>query len=183
MPSKQILQLKVNLCKDLPNKLVDELINSYEEITENYYFGKYEPLELNAAKLCEVTYRILEFEIKKNFTPLGKQIRNIIQKLRDLEKESSMNDSIRFHIPRVAISIYNIRNKRGVGHIGGDIDPNFSDSTYVACAVDWILAELIRLHYHCDLEEAQKIVTSLVQRKIPLIYEIEVEECPNAFDT
>lgn len=171
--TSQLQQLKGDLSQSIPCELVEKLLDSYREIKENFYLGKHEPSELNGAKFCEVIARILEHEARGMFTPLGTSIKNMGDKLRGFENETNANESVRFHIPRVANAVYNIRNKRGVGHIGGDVDPNLADSTFVTAGADWILAELVRLHYHCTLEEAKKIVESLVQRRLFLVYEVE----------
>jgi hypothetical protein len=153
--------------------LVDGLLDAFREIRENLYLGKDEPAELNAAKLTEFVIRILEHETTGSYTAVGVRIVNVAERLRQFENCTQSNDSIRFHIPRVASAVYNIRNKRGVGHVGGDVNPNLADSTFVAVASDWILAELIRLHYSCSLEDAQRWVDGLVQRRLFLVYEID----------
>jgi len=83
-----------------------------------------------------------------------------------------MNESYRIHIPRVLVAMYNIRNKRGVGHLGGDVNPNSSDSSLLVACADWIMAELFRIHYQCPLDEAQEIVNALVQRRLNLVHKI-----------
>ena len=157
----------------LPTELVSPLIDAYREVKENYYLGRHEPAELNAGKLCEVLFRILEHECGNIPTPLGVSIRPFDARCRAFESKTQANESIRFHLPRLAIAIYDIRNKRGVGHVGGDVNPNFADATLVSTVADWVMAELIRLHYHCTLNEAQHWVSGLVQRKILLVYEID----------
>ena len=165
-------QLQKDFSKSLPAELVNALFKSYRELKENFMLGKHEPTELNAAKLCEVVYRILEFETTRKYTALGVEVRNLGQHLKACEGATATNDSVRFHIPRVATAIYDIRNKRGVGHVGGDVSPNVADATFVAGAADWIVAELVRLHYQCTLEVAQGIVDGLVQRRSPLVYAV-----------
>jgi hypothetical protein len=158
----------------LPDELVDYLLTAYIEIKENYILGKHEPSELNGGKLVEACYRIIEFETKTTFTPVGVHTPDMIGKLRALEQlpSSSANESYRIHIPRALTMIYNIRNKRGVGHLGGDVNPNFTDSTLISVCSDWILAELLRIYYNCSLNDAQKIVDSIVVRPSFLIHKI-----------
>lgn len=169
----QFEELAEDLSQDLSKQLVEKLLKTYKEIKENFYLNRHEPAELNAAKFCEVIFRILEHETTTgHYTPLGTRIRNLGDRFRSFENITAANDSVRFHIPRVAIAIYNIRNKRGVGHVGGDVDPNLADASFVCAGADWILAELVRLHYHCTLEEAQELVDGLVQRKLLLIYKV-----------
>lgn len=100
----------------------------------------------------------------------------MIGKLRAFEKSTSTGslESYRIHIPRVLATIYNIRNKRGVGHLGGDVNPNFADSTFIVTCVDWILAELVRVHYTCSLDEAQKMVDSIIIRPSFLVTKLMI---------
>lgn len=53
-----------------------------------------------------------------------------------------------------------------------DIDPNYMDATFVVSCADWIMAELVRLLHNVSVDEAQKIVDSLVTKQIPVIWQI-----------
>jgi hypothetical protein len=68
-------------------------------------------------------------------------------------------------------ALYEIRNNRGVGHTGGDVDPNYMDSVAVVGLVDWIMAELIRVFHNLQTAEAQELVDQIVDRKTPLVWE------------
>ena len=128
---------------------------------------------MNGGKFTEACARILEQELTGTYTPLGTPIRNMALLLRGFESQpATHNESIRVHIPRVLLSIYNIRNRRGVGHLGGDVNANVADSTLIISNADWILAELYRIFYSTSLEEAQKIVNELVSRKLILVHKI-----------
>ena len=81
--------------------------------------------------------------------------------------------SLRILIPRVLLPLYEIRNNRGVGHVGGDVNPNFLDATAVYGMASWVLAELIRVFHNVPTKEAQQTVDALVERKHPLIWEVE----------
>ena len=80
--------------------------------------------------------------------------------------------SVRVHIPRVLVSLYEIRNNRGVGHVGGDVNPNHMDATLVMESAKWILAELIRVFHDINTQEATEIVDALIDRTIPVIWEV-----------
>lgn len=170
-----IEQIKQDLANNYPEELVDILMDSYVELKQNFILLRHEPAELNGGKFVEACYRILQYVSKNSYTPPGKPIPDLIGKLRAIEQlpASTCNESCRIHIPRTLASIYNIRNKRGVSHIGGDVNPNLADSTIIAAVADWVLAELYRINYRCTLDEAQKVVDGLVQLKIPLIYEVD----------
>lgn len=165
-----------DLKSKLPPELVDALLTSYDELKQNFYIGKHEPSELNGGKFCEACFRILQYETNGGtYTQIGVSVSDLIGKLRDFERlpATPTNESFRIHIPRVLVTIYNIRNKRGVGHLGGDVNPNSADSSLLVACADWIMAELFRIHYQCSLEEAQNIVNAIIQRRLNLVHEIE----------
>jgi hypothetical protein len=66
--------------------------------------------------------------------------------------------------------LYEIRNNRNVGHVGGDVDPDFMDSSAVVSMASWILAELVRVFHSVSTAEAQTIVSELVERRLPLVW-------------
>lgn len=166
-------KIRNDISKKYPKNLVDALIDSYVEIKEQYYLNKHEPSELNGGKFVEACARIIEQELMGQFTPLGTSIKNMVLLLRNFETSPvSHHDSFRLHIPRALLSIYNIRNRRGVGHLGGDVCANIADATLIATSADWVLAELYRMFYTSSLEEAQAVVTQLVKRKIVLVHEV-----------
>ena len=158
----------------VPDAIRDRLKKHYHEIKHNFALQKFEPSELNGGKFCEDVYRILEWHDSStnSYTPYGTQIKNFKISVRRFENNSNLDDSIRFHIPDILCSIYNIRNKRGVGHSPGDIDPNFMDATLVAGCIDWVMAELVRLFHNVSIDEARDIVKSITTKKIPLIWEV-----------
>lgn len=170
-----INKVSSDLKTKLPHELVDYLLNSYIEIKEHYLLSRHEPSELNGGKLVEACFRILEFETKGTYTAVGVHTPDMIGKLRAFEQLPATNliESYRIHIPRTLTTIYNIRNKRGVGHLGGDVNPNFVDSSFIVACSDWTIAEILRVHYTCSLNEAQKIVDAIVTRPTFLIHQID----------
>lgn len=162
---KEILSSKVDA------DLVGHLLEHYKELKQKFFLGQYEPSQLNCAKFAEVVIRILEYVIKGSYTPFGKNISldALTKELEQLPKDK-FPDSIRIHIPRILRATYDIRSKRGVAHIG-EVSPNLMDATFVVSACDWIMAEFIRLYYTGDSNEAQKIIDSLVEKRIPTVEE------------
>ncbi len=163
------------LLPTVPTEIVDELESSYSEIKKNFREGRYEPSELDGAKFCEVVYRLLEWytSTANTYTPFGSRINNFEKGARDFGNlPSAFPDSIRLHIPRVLIPLYSIRNNRGVGHVGGDVNPNYMDAVYVVSACDWVLAELIRVFHNVEPAKAARLVQGIVTKKVPLIWEV-----------
>lgn len=85
---------------------------------------------------------------------------------------TSGNESERVVIPRALDFLYTMRNKRGIGHVGGDVDANVIDIATMARTADWILCELIRINHGVSLEEAQDIVDGISIRQLPAIWEV-----------
>jgi hypothetical protein len=162
----------------LPAGLRDPLLQSYQEIARNYMEHRWEPSELNGGKFSEAIYSIIEGSVKGKFAVKPTKPKDMVKACRDLEglpaDSSRVGDrSLRVLIPRVIQSLYEIRNNRGVGHLGGDVDPNFLDATAVYEMASWILAEIVRIFHAISTKEAQEIVNELVERKHPLIWEVE----------
>jgi hypothetical protein len=168
--------IKKTLSSKIDTNLVEHLLKHYEELKQRFFLGQYESSQLNCGKFVEVVMRILEYITQGKYTPFGKDI-SLDVLAKDLEQlpKDKFPDSLRIHIPRILRAAYDIRSKRGVAHIG-KINPNLMDATFVVSACDWIIAEFIRLYHTGDSNEAQKIIDSIVQRKVPVI-----EEFGNAF--
>jgi hypothetical protein len=166
------------LLSGLPPSLRNPLIDSYKKIASNYVEHRWEPSELNGGKLCEVVYTIVEGAIAGHFSDKPHKPSNMVDACRALEgKPANPNRpgdrSLRILIPRMLPVLYEIRNNRGVGHVGGDVDPNLLDATAVYGMASWLVAELVRIFHGVSTEVAQSAVDVLVERKIPLIWEIE----------
>ncbi|TAN24343.1 MAG: hypothetical protein EPN33_00835 [Acidobacteria bacterium] len=161
----------------IPSGLREPLLKSYEEIAANYANRRWEPSELNGGKLCEVVYTIIEGALKGAFPTKPSKPSNMPQACRNLESISGTplpvgDRSLRILIPRALPALYEVRNNRGVGHVGGDVDPNFMDATFVFGTASWIMAELVRVFHQVDTGEAQETVNALVERKHPLVWEV-----------
>ncbi|PAY10970.1 hypothetical protein CK489_02155 [Bradyrhizobium sp. UFLA03-84] len=80
--------------------------------------------------------------------------------------------SLRILIPRLLPVLYEIRNNRGVGHVGGDVNPNLMDASAVYSMASWTLAELVRIFHNVKTDQAEAAVNGLVERKTPLIWSV-----------
>jgi len=81
-------------------------------------------------------------------------------------------ESLRTVVPRALVFMYTMRNKRGIGHVGGDVEANQIDSATLARLADWSVCELIRVYHGLSLEEAQDLVDSLAARTLPDVWEV-----------
>lgn len=65
-----------------------------------------------------------------------------------------------------------MRNKRGIGHEGGDVDANEIDSATCVRLADWCLCELVRIYHALSLEEAQALLDTISEREMPEIWTV-----------
>jgi hypothetical protein len=162
--------IKNCLVARFPTTLVDELISCYVEQKKNYYLGRMRPNEVEGGRFAEAAFRMLQHAAGIAVTPIGTQLdtEGIVRGLAPL---SSTPDSIRFHIPRTLRVIYDIRNKRDVAHLADGIDPNLQDSSFVSAAIDWVLAEFVRLAQGIPPDKALALVKAISIRRIPAVEE------------
>src|SRR5690606_7567903 len=121
---------------NLPSELRRELLECYQSIITNFVEGRWEPTELNGGKFCEIVYSIAHGALVGTFPARATKPRNMVDACRALESLPSTphlvgNRSLRIQIPRLLPYLYEIRNNRGVGHVGGDVNPNAADSSAV----------------------------------------------------
>lgn len=153
----------------LPPTLVADLLDAFQQVVRNYAEHRWEPSELNGGKLCEAAYTILEGYFAGAYRQRADKPRDMVTACRNLEKEQGPR-SARIQIPRMIMALYEIRNNRGVGHAGGDVDPNHMDATAVVYMSKWVVAELVRLLHGLTTEEATYLVDALVEREVALVW-------------
>lgn len=166
--------IRSGLAARLPARLVDELLDSHEEVKRNYFLGGLRLSAVEGGRLSEAAFRLLEAATGMAFTPLGSQLdtERLIRTLANLPA-SAHTESLRIHIPRALRLVYDIRNKRDAAHLADGIDPNVQDASLVVAIVDWILAEFVRLYHSVTADEAQRIVEDLVTRQAPVVQDFD----------
>lgn len=163
------MELRSELSSVFPEELVDALLDAYVEIETNYCAGKWKASELDAGHFVEAVRRIIEHALFGAYTPIGKSLPNFSDVVLHKYEQASGDDSYRMLIPRTLKSIYGVRNKRGVGHLG-PISPNEMDSLLILGTVKWVLAELLRLASNAAPSEVQEAISYIVERNVPLIW-------------
>lgn len=155
-------------------KYRDRLIPAYLELKRNVLESRFEAAGLSAGKFCEVAIRFLQERTLGTSTPFGTKIQNYADECRKIISSPTANatESERTILPRALVFLYTMRNKRGIGHVGGDVDANGIDLAIIARTADWIICELIRVHHGMSLEEAQDMVDALSVRQMPDIWEV-----------
>lgn len=153
--------------------IAERLLTEYDEILKRFASGDHRPTELSGGRFAEAAFRICQAACQLRVTPLGSQLPRSDRLCADLEHVPSAmaNEAFRIHVPRALRTIYDFRNKRDVAHLGMGVSPNFADSSLVIAVTGWVLAEFVRLTFSCSPAEAQLIVDSLADRRIPLIWQ------------
>lgn len=172
-PTKNKSPLETALAK-VPLPFRPKFVQHFLDVKKRIAEGKDEPVGLAAGKLCESVLRFLQHEVSGKYTPFNKQIGNFADDCRGLitSTNTAVPESLRVVMPRALVFVYTVRNKRGIGHVGGDVDANRIDAMTIARACDWIVCELIRIYHNLSLEEAQDLVDGLAQRTIPDIWHV-----------
>lgn len=162
-----------NLLKagQIPDLLVDELLEAYQEAKDRFATGDHRPSRIEGGRFGEAVFRILQHETNGGYAPLETRLPRTDHLLRDLENlpAKAHSDSIRKHIPRTLRLIYDIRSNRDAAHLG-PVDAGLQDSTLVIHCMDWVLAELVReKDAAITPEAAQRAIEGIVAKEIPAL--------------
>ncbi len=158
----------------VPAALRDPLLAAFNEIATNFAAQEWEPSELNGGKLCETAYTVLRSHVDGKWAAKPSKPKDFKQSCLNLEQipKAAFPQSVRVTTPRLLMALYEIRNNRGVGHVGGDVDANHMDATLVLSGAKWVMAELIRIFHNVSTAEATEVVDALVERAVPTVWTI-----------
>jgi hypothetical protein len=167
---------QASLLAAIPTALRDALLVEYAGIVQGYREGRWKSAGLDAGRFCEVAYTILDGATSGTFAAGPSKPKNFPQACASLESRTpvaSGDRSLRILLPRALVPIYEVRNNRNVGHVGGDVSSNKMDAEYVLAACTFVLAELVRVFHNVSTTTAQSSVDALVERRSALIWEFE----------
>lgn len=162
----------------VPLRFRKRIVGAYTEVKrrqrEASVSGSFDAAGLSAGKFCESVLRLLQDELSGQCIPFGKHIKNFPDECRKLivTKATAGPESLRIVVPRALVFLYTMRGKRGIGHVGGDVEANAIDMATIVRTCDWIVCELIRVYHGLPLEEAQALVDSLAAKHLPLVWEV-----------
>lgn len=164
--------------KKIPDQFREKILDSYIELKQRYrgaqHNAAWDASGISAGKFCESVLRFLQHALTGKHTPFGTHIKNFPDECRHLVTlpETAGVESLRVIMPRSLVFLYTLRGKRGIGHVGGDIEANAIDAATIVRVCDWVLCELIRVYHALSLEEAQALVDALSQREMPEVWEV-----------
>lgn len=160
--------------KPIPVTFRGRLLKAYTGLKNAYAESNYDACGLRAGRFCEVLLRWLQAELTTQHIAFGTKIGNFRDECGKLEQTptSAGDESLRVLIPRALNFLYTLRNKRGIGHEGGDVDANAIDAATAVRIADWCICELVRLKNAISLEEAQALCDAVVHRQQPQVWEV-----------
>lgn len=164
--------LIASLSSKIPHEVVTKTLDEYQHIKQQFFLRKFQPSELNGARFSECILRLLEHANSGTYTPFGTALKSE-QIIKQVEGNVNLPDTLRFFVPRLTRVILDVRNRRDVAHVGVVVNPNYSDALFIVQASDWILTELVRLFHTSSIDEAQRIVDSINEVRIPIVAEID----------
>jgi len=162
----------------VPSAFRSRILSSYLELKDRHsralFDSNFDSAGLSAGKFCESVLRFLQHTLTGKHIPFGKHIPNFADECRALVTlpQTAGPESLRIIIPRALVFLYTLRGKRGIGHVGGDVEANGIDAATIVRISDWNICELIRIYHSLSLEEAQGIVDTISTRNIPEIWEV-----------
>jgi hypothetical protein len=156
---------------EIPEVLRKPLLVEYKRMVERYLERNWMASKLSGGRFSELVYAILVgFANKKYPATIPEKPKNFVLACRKLEEFTGVPRSFQILIPRLLPVLYEVRNNRDVGHVGGDVNSNFMDASAVVAMTKWTLAELIRVFHKLDVKEAQSIADSLAERTLPVLW-------------
>ncbi len=158
----------------VPAQFKSKLIVRYRDLKAAYSNGEHDACGLRVGRFCEVMFRLLQDRLGRSHIPFGAKIGNFDDECRKLEQveKAAGPESLRVMMPRALAFLYTLRNKRGIGHEGGDVDANGIDAATMVRLADWCLCELIRVVHKLSLEEAQAILDAITERQLPEVWAV-----------
>jgi hypothetical protein len=158
----------------IPATFRTRLLRTYRSLKDAFASGQHDAAGLRAGRFCEVVLRFLQQELTNEYIPFGTRVGNFGAECVKLEKVPKENgpESLRLIVPKALDFLYTMRNKRGIGHEGGDVDANEIDAATSVRLADWCLCELIRVFHALSLEEGQAILDAISEREIPAVWAV-----------
>ncbi len=154
----------------IPNGLRIPLLEEFKGIINNFMEHRWTASELSGGRFCEIVYSILDGYAKGTYPSAPSKPANFVEACRRLENNASVPRSFQILIPRLLPALYEIRSNRNVGHVGGDVNPDFMDCSAVVSISSWVLAEMVRVFHGISNEEAQQLADNLAERRLPLVW-------------
>lgn len=156
----------------IPDGLRKPLLAEFDQLLSEYRAADWEKVGLKAGKLCEIIYTILHGLTSGSYASAPSKPANMVDACKALEGAgAAFSRSVRIQIPRILIAIYELRNNRAIGHVGGDVDPSHMDAELFLRAGKWMVAELVRVFSSLSSADAGALIDSVTEKILPVVWE------------
>lgn len=158
----------------IPDAFRRRIVEKYVHLRQALAEGNFDAAGLRAGVFAEAVLRLLQHHLTGTFTPFGTKLPPFHDECVRLEKTPAKpsDDGVRVMMPRALDFLYTLRNKRGIGHAGGDVDANEIDAATCVRVADWCMCELVRVFHTISLEEAQAILDAISVRRLPNVWAV-----------
>jgi hypothetical protein len=158
----------------VPKSFRFRIVSAYLSIKKAFQEGQTETCGLRAGKFCETVLRFLQHHLTGTHTPFGSRISNFDAECHRLEQtpNAAGPETLRVILPRALAFLYTLRNKRGIGHVGGDVEANQIDAATITRVADWCMCELVRVFHTLSLEDAQSLLDAVAARQLPVVWSV-----------
>lgn len=153
-----------------PQTALTLMLDDYDSMIRNLFLRKYNLVLVSAGRMVESLFVCLS-NLTSNPVAANPVFNDIHTELENMSEED-LPSSVRVIIPRAAKIVYTFRSKRNAVHVNPAVSPGYMDAVTCVSIAQWILAELVRVFSDEDPGQIVRLVQSLVDRKIPLVEEI-----------
>jgi hypothetical protein len=148
-------RLAALLSTRLPRQIAEALVDEFVQVRIDVVTGTLG--RSSAGKFVETFVKALQHLD----TGLPEKRPDIDGYLRKLDSSgANLDDGLKICASRIARSAYTLRNKRSIAH-AGEVDPNGYDLAYLLHAIQWVLAEGVRVIAGSSMKEAGDLVAAI----------------------
>jgi hypothetical protein len=150
-------------------EISDAICQSYSEIVKHFLFRNWKTAGLDAGHFVEAVRRFLEIRLFGKTQPIGKSLPKFNETELSRYANAAGDESYRILIPRTLWSLYALRNKRSIGHLGA-VPASEIDATLLLNGAKWVLSEIIRLESTLDADQTRSLVSSVIKRHEGIVW-------------
>jgi hypothetical protein len=159
------------ILKDLPNSYYKALLEDYIDALKYHNSNSWRQSGQAVGRLTETAYSIILGKLKGSYEEKPSKPTNFPVACSQLSQIAGDHDrALRIQIPRVLAAVYEFRNNRDLGHIGGDVDASRMDAEWLMQSARWILAEIVRVFSGVDSDSAKDLIDKITTRDHPAIW-------------
>jgi hypothetical protein len=138
----------------IPEKVATALVDQFLALRVDTAMGR--TGGSSAGKFVEAVVQALQ--AMEGRTPDSKP--RVEQYLRDVESRNTLDDGLRICAGRIVRSMYALRNRRSIAHLG-DVDPSRIDLNFLLHAAQWVLTEFLRVIGGLPMDAAGKLISQI----------------------